>query len=595
MTDHSKQKSRLAALRAELRLRGLDGFVVPRSDEFQGEYVPASAERLAWLTGFTGSAGFAIVLSETAAVFVDGRYTLQVRNECDPDIWSYRHVTEAPRRAWLAEHLPEGGQLGYDPCLHSQREVEALKSECGRLGGYAVACPDNPLDSIWEDRPEPPSGQVENHPVRFAGESVESKRQTMADELGANQEDAVVLTRSDSIAWLLNIRGSDVPHCPLALSFAILNADGTVDWFIEPRRVPEDVAKCLGSAVRLHPANEFAGALGALSRKTVRLEPESAVAWIFDRLRGAEAEIRTGQDPCQLPKAAKNETEVCGTRAAHLRDGAALCRFLAWLDEAAAEGGVSELEASRRLLEFRRSGEHFRDTSFETISGSGPNGAIVHYRVTEDTDRHLQPGELYLVDSGGQYLDGTTDVTRTVAIGTPAEEMIRNYTRVLKGHIALATARFPVGTAGGQLDVLARRPLWEEGLDYDHGTGHGVGSYLNVHEGPQRIAKRPDSVALQPGMILSNEPGYYKTGAYGIRIENLVVVRPVTQEGERPMLEFETLTLAPLDRRLIETGLLTREERDWVDGYHARVLREIAPQVDAATRTWLEAATQPLG
>ncbi|WP_022728348.1 aminopeptidase P family protein [Fodinicurvata sediminis] len=595
MTDHSKQKSRLAALRAELRLRGLDGFVVPRSDEFQGEYVPASAERLAWLTGFTGSAGFAIVLSETAAVFVDGRYTLQVRNECDPDIWSYRHVIESPRQAWLVEHLPEGGQLGYDPFLHSQREVEALKSECERLGAYAVACPDNPLDSIWEDRPEPPSGQVESHPLRFAGESVESKRQAMADELSANQEDAVVLTRSDSIAWLLNIRGSDVPHCPLALSFAILNADGTVDWFIEPRRVPDAVAESLGPAVRLHPANEFAGALGALGGKTVRLEPESAVAWIFDRLRGAEAEIRTGQDPCQLPKAAKNETEVAGTRAAHLRDGAALCRFLAWLDEAAAEGDVSEMEASRRLLELRRSGEHFRDTSFETISGSGPNGAIVHYRVTEDSDRHLQQGELYLVDSGGQYMDGTTDVTRTVAIGTPTAEMIHNYTRVLKGHIALATARFPVGTAGGQLDVLARRPLWEAGLDYDHGTGHGVGSYLNVHEGPQRIAKRPDSVALQPGMILSNEPGYYKTGAYGIRIENLVVVRPVTQEGERPMLEFETLTLAPLDRRLIETGLLTREERDWVDDYHARVLQEIAPQVDAATRSWLEAATQPLG
>ncbi|MGM0559984.1 MAG: aminopeptidase P family protein [Pseudomonadota bacterium] len=595
MTDHSKQKSRLAALRAELRLRGLDGFIVPRSDEYQGEYVPASAERLAWLTGFTGSAGFAIVLSDAAAIFVDGRYTLQVRNECDPEIWSYRHVVDAPRRAWLDEQLPEGGQLGYDTWLHSQREVDALKAECERVGGYAVACPDNPLDSIWDDRPEPPSSHVETHPQRFAGESAESKRQRLAGELNANQENAVVLTRSDSIAWLLNVRGTDVPHCPLALSFAILHADGTVDWFIDSRRIPDEVADSLGSAVRIHPANEFAGALGDLSGKTVRLEPESAVAWIFDRLRGAEAEIRIGQDPCQLPKAAKNETEVAGTRAAHLRDGAALCRFLAWLDVAAPEGGVSELEASRRLLEFRRSGEHFRDTSFETISGSGPNGAIVHYRVTEESDRLLQPGELYLVDSGGQYLDGTTDVTRTLAIGAPSEEMVRNYTRVLKGHIALATARFPAGTTGGQLDVLARRPLWEVGLDYDHGTGHGVGSYLNVHEGPQRIAKRPDSVALQPGMILSNEPGYYKTGAYGIRIENLVVVQPAEQEGERSMLEFETLTLAPLDRRLIESSLLTQEERDWVDHYHARVQREIASQVDAETGRWLEAATRPLG
>ncbi|MFC4350002.1 aminopeptidase P family protein [Fodinicurvata halophila] len=595
MTEHSKQRSRLAALRAELRLRGLDGFIIPRSDEYQGEYVPPSAERLAWLTGFTGSAGFAVVLAEAAAIFVDGRYTLQVRNECDGDSWTFRHVTEEPRRSWLAEHLPEGGQLGYDPWLHSQREVETLKDECARVGGDAAACPDNPLDSIWSDRPDPPASTVETHPLAFAGESSESKRQRVSQVLQDNQQDAVVLTRSDSIAWLLNIRGTDVPHCPLALSFAILHSDARVDWFINARRVPDEVAALLGEAVRLHPADSFAAALGELGSKCVRLEPESAVAWIFDRLRGAEAEIRTGADPCQLPKAAKNETEVAGTRAAHLRDGAALCRFLYWLDGAAARENLTELEASQRLLEFRREGQYFRDTSFETISGSGPNGAIVHYRVTEDSNRTLKSGELYLVDSGGQYLDGTTDVTRTIAIGTPTQDMRENYTRVLKGHIAVATVRFPQGTSGGQLDVLARRPLWEVGRDFDHGTGHGVGSYLNVHEGPQRIAKRPDSVALQPGMILSNEPGYYRTNAYGIRIENLVVVQRASEEGERPMLGFETLTLAPLDRRLIEESLLSREERDWVDAYHARVLREIAPQVDEGTRGWLEEATRPLG
>ncbi|HLW27831.1 MAG TPA: aminopeptidase P family protein [Kiloniellales bacterium] len=601
MSSFTTQAKRLTALRNELRSRGLGGFLVPRADEHQGEYVPPSAERLRWLTGFSGSAGMAVVLQDRAALFVDGRYTLQALQECDSELYEHRHVTEAPLSEWLQKHL-RGRQLGYDPWLHTERQVRQLARDCERAGGSLVSCPDNPLDAIWNDRPEPPLGEIHPHPLRFAGRtSVEKRRQISAQlrEMGA---DAVVLTQPDSIAWLLNVRGSDVPHTPLPLSFAILHAqegkgEGRVEWFLDQRKLPRKTRDELDGAIVVRPANELADALGHLSGSRVLVDPSSAAAWIFDRLRGAEASILEGADPCELPKACKNFVELEGARAAHRRDGIAVTRFLAWLDRKAPLGGLTEMDAAEKLAAFRAEGEHFRDLSFDTISGSGPNGAIVHYRVSPDSNRELRSGELYLVDSGGQYLDGTTDITRTIAIGEPSAEMRDRYTRVLKGHIALARARFPHGTSGSQLDVLARHPLWQVGLDFDHGTGHGVGSYLSVHEGPQRISKHPNSVALRPGMIISNEPGYYKTGAYGIRIENLVaVVESPPQEGdERPMLEFETLTLAPLDRRLIEPALLTAEERAWLDAYHARVRQTLTPLLDSETAAWLATATEALG
>jgi Xaa-Pro aminopeptidase len=589
---------RLALLRAELARRGVHGFLVPRADEHQGEYVPRCAQRLAWLTGFTGSAGLAAVLPKAAAVFIDGRYTLQARAEVDPTLYAYRHLSNEPAHAWVAETLQPGEILAYDPRLHTLGEVERFRAAAVKAGGRLAALSDNPLDAIWPDRPPPPLAPVVPHDVYFAGESAETKRQALAEQLAAERVDAVVLTAPDSIAWLLNIRGGDVPHTPLPLSFAILDRDGTVDLFIDSRKLMPDLAAHLGNAVRLAPPSAFAPALQRLgaARRRVQVDPASAAADVFDQLAAAGADIHRAADPCQLPKACKNPVELDGTRRAHRRDGAALTRFLAWLADAAAKGDLGEIAASDRLEQFRTAGEHFRDLSFPTISGAGANGAIVHYRASPKTERRLEPGTLYLVDSGAQYLDGTTDVTRTVAIGTPSPEMRDRFTRVLKGHIALALCRFPKGTTGSQLDALARRALWDIGLDYDHGTGHGVGSYLAVHEGPQRISKLANTQALLPGMIVSDEPGYYKTGAYGIRIENLVVVTPLeSRGGERDLLGFETLTLAPIDRALVEASLLDPAELAWLDAYHARVRTEIVPLVDAPTQRWLAAATQPIG
>jgi len=587
---------RLALLRAELARRGMHGFLVPRADEHQGEYVPLCAQRLAWLTGFTGSAGLAVVLPEAAAVFVDGRYTLQAQAEVDADLYVRCHLTEQPASEWIARTLRPGEVLAYDPRLHTIGEVERYRAAAETAGGSLAPLPDNPLDAVWVGRPPLPLGPVAPHERRFAGLGAEEKRQMIAERLAAEGVDATVLTAPDSIAWLLNIRGTDVPHTPLALAFAILDRDGGVELFIDRRKLLPGLAEHLGNRVRAVPPASFGAALQRLAgaHRRVQLDPVSAPAWVFDQLVGAE--LRRAGDPCQLPKACKNITELDGTRRAHRRDGAALTRFLAWLDEAGA-GDLGEIAASDRLEQFRREGEHFRDLSFPTISGAGANGAIVHYRASPQTERQLAPGTLYLVDSGAQYLDGTTDVTRTVAIGTPSAEMRDRFTRVLKGHIALAACRFPLGTTGSQLDALARRALWDVGLDYDHGTGHGVGSYLAVHEGPQRISKLPNTQPLLPGMIVSDEPGYYKTGAYGIRIENLVAVTPLgAGEGrERELLEFEVLTLAPIDRTLVEPALLDDAEIAWLDAYHARVFAEIAPLVDTATRRWLEAATQPLG
>jgi Xaa-Pro aminopeptidase len=595
--DKAAIADRLQALRGELAGRGLAGFIVPRADEHQGEYVPPRAERLAWITGFGGSAGLAVILAGMAAIFVDGRYTIQVRQQVDGKLYEYRHLIEEPADAWIAESLPKGGKLGYDPWLHTPDQIEPLKRAAAKAGGELVALADNPLDAVWKDQPPAPIAPVRPHDLAYTGKDSAAKRQDISAKLSAMPADAVVLTGPDSIAWLLNLRGADVPRTPLPLSFAILHADGRVDLFIEPRKLVPGIESHLGNAVAVHAPDALGGALDTLGKAKARVlaDPSSAAAWIFDRLAASGAEILRGADPCALPKACKNPVEIAGARDAHLRDGAAVTRFLCWLSEEAPKGKLTELDAAAKLAEFRRANDLIRDFSFDTISAAGPNAAIPHYRVSEESNRPIERNRIYLVDSGAQYLDGTTDITRTVIVGKPTPEMRDRFTRVLKGHIALGSAKFPKGTTGSQLDALARAALWSVGLDYDHGTGHGVGSFLGVHEGPQRISKVPNRVALEPGMIVSNEPGYYKSGDYGIRIENLVAVTEVKVDGaERPMLGFENLTLAPIDRALIEPSLLTPEERAWVDAYHARVRAAITPLVDAKTAAWLKDATAKL-
>jgi Xaa-Pro aminopeptidase len=595
--DRLSRSERLNRLRRELAGRGLDGFVVPRADEHQGEYVPPCGQRLAWLTGFTGSAGMAIVLRDRAVLFVDGRYTLQAATQVDTCLFEIRHLIDEPPAHWLATALKPGAVLAYDPWLHTPHEVERFRAAAERAGAALRAVSDNPLDRVWPGRPAAPIAPLMPHPERFAGEGAQSKRTRIGRALQEDGIAAVVLTMPESIAWLLNIRGGDVPHTPLPLSFAILRADGSVTLFIDRRKLVRGIERHFGNAVTVAPPEALGPALDELAAEggRVQADPASAASWVFDRLQAADAKIHRAADPCLLPKACKNPIECDGTRAAHRRDGAALTRFLAWLAKEASRGGLSEIAASDRLEAFRRENEYFRDLSFPTISGAGSNGAIVHYRATPETEKRLKPGSLYLLDSGAQYLDGTTDVTRTIAIGKPLDEMRDRFTRVLKGHIALALARFPKGTTGTQLDAFARHALWQKGLDYDHGTGHGVGSYLGVHEGPQRISKAPNAQALLPGMIVSNEPGYYKTGAYGIRIENLVLVQPAEGAAEREMLGFETLTLAPIDRNLIDPSLLDEDEIAWLDEYHARVRETLTPIVDPETAAWLSQATQPIG
>ncbi|WP_231712410.1 aminopeptidase P family protein [Vineibacter terrae] len=594
--DAVPPRARLDDLRAELRRRGLDGFIVPRADEHQGEYVPRAAQRLAWLTGFTGSAGWAIVLADKAAVFVDGRYTLQVRAQVDTGLFEPLGYPETTPDTWLAANLAKGARFGFDPWLHALADADRLAQACTKAGADLVPVDSNPIDAVWPDRPPPPLAPVIPHPLELAGEAAEVKRARIAKLAADKGTDAVLLTQPDSIAWLLNIRGGDVPRTPFPLSFALLRKDGAVDLFIDQRKLTAVARAHLGNGVAVQAPAALAGALAELgaSGATVWLDPNSAPRWALDRL-GSGAKIVRDTDPVALPKACKNDVEMQGVRAAHKRDGAAVTRYLAWLAQTAPSGALDEIAAADRLQQLREETGAIRDLSFDTISGTGANGAIVHYHATPRTVRRLAPGELYLVDSGAQYRDGTTDITRTVAIGTPTPQMREHFTRVLKGHIALAMARFPVGTTGSQLDALARYHLWQVGLDYDHGTGHGVGAYLSVHEGPHRISKVANSVALRPGMIVSNEPGYYKAGAYGIRIENLVAVRPAEIAGaDRAYLEFETLTLAPFDVACIEPALLTDAERAWVNAYHARVRDEIGQQVDATTRAWLDTATRTI-
>ena len=597
----SSYADRLAALREQLKADRLDGFVVPLTDEHMSEYVGSYAQRLAWLTGFDGSAGAAVVLPEEAAIFVDGRYTLQVRDQVDAAHWSYQSVPQTSIADWLSTHAPDGGRIGYDPWLHTSDWVKRATSALAEKGAELVPVQRNPIDAVWNDRPEPSRARLVVHGDQHAGKSSAAKRQEMAEWLAEQKADGAVLAALDSIAWTFNVRGQDVARTPVALAFALVQADGTADLFVAGEKVGEDVRQHLGNGVRLHERSAFEPYLRGLSGKTIVVDPERSVAAISAALERAGARVVAKRDPAVLPKAIKNEAEINGHKVAQARDGAALVRFLHWISVEAPKGGVDELSAVAKLQEFREAGGLLKDLSFDTISGAGPNGAIIHYRCNEQTNRPLELNSLYLVDSGGQYADGTTDVTRTVAIGEPTQEMRDRFTRVLQGHIGIATARFPEGTRGSQLDSFARRPLWEAGLDYAHGTGHGVGSFLSVHEGPQRISFVGSSQSggdepLRPGMILSNEPGYYKPGAYGIRIENLVLVAPVSVAGaEKEMLGFETLTFAPIDRGLIVAQMLTPQERAWLDTYHARVLEVIGPQLDGEVRHWLEEQCRPLG
>ena len=585
---------RLAALRAELKRRGLDGFIVPRADRYQNEYVPPCAERLAWLTGFTGSAGAAIVLADSAVVFVDGRYTVQARDEVDAAAFTIEHLVDHPPTAWIDENLPAGAKLGYSPWLHTVDGAERLAQACEAVGGSLVPVADNPIDACWQGRPPPPLGAVVSHDLRYAGEDAAAKLTRVRADLQKLKADALVVSDPQTVCWLLNIRGSDVPHTPVTLAFALVPKEGRASLYIDGRKLGDDVRHRLDELVEVRAPEKFAGDLAALGKaqRAVRLDPAACAEAIARLVTENGGKVMRGSDPIAPMKAVKNTTEIAGARAAQLRDGVAVARFLAWFDREAPHGQLTEVDAVEALESFRRDTGLLKDVSFPTIAAAGPDGAIVHYRVTRNSNRRIGSGELFLVNSGGQYEDGTTDITRTIAVGAPSAEMRRNFTLVLKGHIAIARAVFPEGTSGAQLDTLARQFLWRAGLDFDHGTGHGVGSFLSVHEGPARISKL-GSAPLKRGMILSNEPGYYRTGAYGIRIENLILVieaAPVAG-AEKPLNAFETLTLAPIDVRLIEPRLLTADEIAWLAAYHARVRETLAPLVDAPTRDWLIAAT----
>ncbi|PPR10232.1 MAG: Aminopeptidase YpdF [Alphaproteobacteria bacterium MarineAlpha11_Bin1] len=590
---------RLAALRQKLVAQELDGFLVPLADEHQGEFIASRSQRLSWISGFGGSAGMVIVMLNAAAIFIDGRYTLQVRSQVDTDVFVPEHVAETPPDKWIRKNVSNGAKIGFDPWLHTPAGIDRLTMACSAVGAQLLPLDANPVDAVWQDQPPLPLGPIIPYPEALSGQSSAEKCCIVAQDLKDTGVDAAVLSAPDSIAWLLNIRGCDVFNTPLALSYATIHQTGEVDWYVDKRKLLKETRASLGSGVTVCDPTEFSEGLSALGRagKTVRLDSSTIPEAVRECLLEAGADVAAGKDPCVLPKARKNTVEIAGARQAHIRDGVALTSFLAWLATEAPKGGVTELTAAARLREFRASEDHFRGLSFETISGSGPNGAIVHYRVTPETDRTLEPGDIYLIDSGAQYLDGTTDVTRSVFIddGNGVSAEIRDrFTRVLKGHIAIATARFPAGTHGSQIDALARIFLWEVGLDFDHGTGHGVGAYLGVHEGPQRISKVNGGAPIEIGMILSNEPGYYEDGAYGIRIENLVVAREIPESistGERKMLDFETITLAPIDRDLIDAELLADDERAWLNAYHVRVRETLSPLVADDVREWLEGAT----
>jgi Xaa-Pro aminopeptidase len=596
--DRSASAPRVAALRAELARRGLDGFVVPRADRFQNEYVPPCAERLSWLTGFTGSAGLTIVLADRAVLFVDGRYQVQVREEVDGAVFTIEHLVDRPPHEWIEANLSAGAKLGYSPWLHTVDGAKRLAKACTAAGASLVPVADNPIDAIWPDRPPAPTGAVVLHDLRYAGEGAEEKLVRVRAAIEKLSADALVVSDPHAVSWLFNIRSSDVPHTPVALAFALVPREGRPALYVDGRKLGNDVRHRLEELADVRASAEFERDLAALGseQRKVRLDPSACPEAIARLVADSGGTVLRGSDPIAPMKAMKNAAEIAGAHAAQLRDGAAVTRFLAWFDRDAPAGRLTEIDAVEALESFRRDTGQLKDVSFPTIAGAGANGAVVHYRVTRRSNRRIAPGELFLVDSGAQYEDGTTDITRTVAVGTPDADVRANFTRVLKGHIAIARAVFPDGTTGAQLDSFARQYLWQAGLDFDHGTGHGVGSYLSVHEGPARISKL-GSAALKRGMILSNEPGYYRTGGYGIRIENLVLVveAPPVEGAEKPLNAFETLTLAPIDTRLVEPALMTADEIAWLDAYHARVRDALTPIVDAPTREWLVKATAPVG
>jgi Xaa-Pro aminopeptidase len=589
--------ARLAAFREELARRKLTGFVVPRADQQQNEYVAPSEERLAWLTGFTGSAGMAIVLTNLAALFVDGRYTLQAAKQVDPKAWSVESLVDPPPESWLAKHLAAGDRIGFDPWLHTSAAAERLASACAKAGAELVAVDSNPVDAVWTERPSPPLGPVSVHGTQFSGEGERDKLARIQQEIGKLGVDALVLSDSHAVAWTFNIRGADVSHTPLPLSYALVPKDGRPTIFIDHRKLSNSARDHLEHSAEVREPEALTHELTTLAQRgaSIALDGATAADALSRLISGAGGKVVRGSDPIALLKACKNATEIEGTRKAHRRDAVALTRFLAWVDREAPSGALTEIDAVEALETFRRDTGALKDVSFPTISGTGPNGAIVHYRVTRKSNRRIAPGDLLLIDSGAQYEDGTTDVTRTIAVGAPTAEMRDRFTRVLRGHIAIARAVFPDGTTGAQLDTLARQFLWQAGVDFEHGTGHGVGSYLSVHEGPARISKL-GTAPLRRGMILSNEPGYYKTDGFGIRIENLELVVAAEIDGaEKPMNAFETLTLAPIDRRLIDISMLSAQELDWLNAYHVRVRSEVRPHVDDETKAWLDAATAALG
>jgi Xaa-Pro aminopeptidase len=592
--DPSHGAARVAQLRAELKKHGLAGFIVPRADEHQNEYVPANAERLRWLTGFAGSAGIAVVMKDSAALFVDGRYTEQVKAEADASVFEFRHVTSEPPTEWIARQLRQGDKLGYDPRLHTPDGVARFTSACEKAGASLIAVDLNPIDAIWRDRPPAPLGAISPHKLRFAGEGTAKKVARAQQALGSSQ--GLLISDPHNLAWAFNIRGSDLSYTPLPLGWAYLPVEGRPVVFLDGRKLGAASRQSLSRHAEILEPDALLGFVEDLGRKGLRVafDAATAPAYLTQAIERAGGKADIGADPITLMKAKKNPFELAGARAAHERDGAAMTNFLAWFSVEASRGRLTEIDAVKALETFRRASPALKDLSFPTIAGFGPNAAIPHYRVSEQSNLRIERG-IFLIDSGAQYEDGTTDITRTIAVGRPSALMRDRFTRVLKGHIAVARAVFPPGTNGAQIDALARAALWRAGLDFDHGTGHGVGSYLSVHEGPQRLAKT-GTTALATGMIVSNEPGYYAAGAFGIRIENLVAVEARTiPGGDRPMLGFETLTLAPIDLSLIEPKLMDADEIAWLDNYHARVRKTLSPRVDASTRSWLAKATRRLG
>ncbi len=589
---------RLSALRAQLEGAGIDGYLVPHGDEHQGEYSAPFAERLKWLTGFSGSAGLAIVLKDRAVIFVDGRYTLQVKTQVDGALYEYAHLVDDPPPKWIEKNLNPGAKLGFDPRLHTPQGLARFEQAVQKIDASLAPIDGNLIDKIWTDQPPRPTASLRIYPEKFAGRSSAEKRGLVAKVLESEGLDAFLISALDSIAWLLNVRGDDMEFSPLAYAYVLMRSDGTATLLVDPAKLSEEVRAHLGGDVSIAPYDGLQGALKNLAEdvKIIGVDKNTVSRWAVDLIKDTKRRAAPSTDPCAGLKARKHPAELAGVREAHVRDGAALTRFLAWLSIEGPKGTLNEVSAADRLEAIRAESNLYLGPSFPTIAGAGGNGAIVHYRAHPDTAAAIKPDMLFLVDSGGQYLDGTTDVTRTVAIGTPTTAQIRHFTLVLKGHIALARARFVTGTAGNQLDTLARAPLWEDGLDYDHGTGHGVGTYLGVHEGPQSISKRPINVPLEPGMVVSNEPGYYRTGEYGIRIENLVaVVEASAPDGaERPLLTFETITLAPIDLSLVDAALLTADEKVWLNTYHAKVREALSPLLDEGTRQWMEGVTEEI-